>query len=200
MHSFGGVCMNSLDFRRDNRSTSTFKQNIDDYTERETVYGEALKLEIASRGKCQVTVDDHGVDNSGELITESLANHNLDKKYYIDGKLKYIEIKTAPEYLESFYTFKVFSIKEAIRQNGIVALVKFNYYYLFGKEALSWMLSNLEHRIYKGFSPNDIAVRVKNFHIDEFVKQKWVIHRNWRCQARSFLDTKRDILLREKVI
>lgn len=192
--------MNSLNFRKDIRSVETFKKNIDDYTERETIYGEALKIEIASRGKCQVTVEDHGVDNSGELITQSLSNHNLDKKYYINGKLKYIEIKTAPEYLESFYTFKVFSIKEVLKQNGIMALVKFNYYYLFGKDALSWMLSNLEHKIYRGFSPNDISIRIQNSHLLELIKQKWVIHKNWHCQSKLFLNDNKNVLLRDKVV
>ena len=192
--------MNSLNFRKDIRSTETFKQNIADYTEREMIYGEALKIEIASRGKCQVTVEDYGVDNSGELLTQSLSNHNLDKKYFINGELKYIEIKTAPEYLENFYTFKIFSIKEVLKQNGIIALVKFNYYYLFGKNALSWMLSNLEHKIYRAFSPNDISIRVNKFHLEELIKQKWVIHKNWHCQSKLFLDKNKNILLRDKVV
>lgn len=190
--------MKSLDFRRDIRSTDTFKKNINDYTERETVYGEALKLEIEIRGKCLVTTEDHGVDNSGGLITGNLYNHNLDKRFCIDGKCKYIEIKTAPEYLEKFYTFKVFSIKEALKQEGVIALVKFNYYYIFGKNALAWMLKNLEHKIYRGFSPNDISLRINTVHLNEFVEQKWVVYRKWTTEVKSFLDSNKDVLLREK--
>lgn len=192
--------MNSLNFRKDNRSVNVFKDNINDYTEREHIYGEALKLEIIKRGKCEVTVDDHGVDNSGGLIEGNLENYNPDKKFSINGKMKYVEIKTAPEYLENFYTFKVFSIQETLKNNGILALVQFKHYFLFGEKSMTWMLSNLEHKIYRGFSPNDIAIRVNTFHLDEFIKQKWILHRNWSKDTRIFLDNHQDILLREKLV
>jgi|GEM_PF-3629171 hypothetical protein len=188
----------SLDFRKDTRSTETFIQNISDFTQREQIYGEALRRDIAERLNVDVGLRSHGVDNTGGFISDALGNHNVDMCFLIKGKEKYFEIKTAPEYLDSFYTFKVFSLRQAIEQKAGVALTKLNYYYIFGASALEWMLENLKHSIYPRFSPNDTAVRIYASQVNDLYNSKMLMFRNWTPKAKHFIEQHRTLLLKEK--
>lgn len=189
---------NSLCFRKDNRSEEVFASNIYDYTERESIYGECLRIEFENRMKTKAILSENGIDNSGNLIEKNLNNHNVDKKYIINGKEELIEIKTAPEFLNNFYSFKVFSIKKACEQNAKVALTKCKEYFIFGKRSLEWMLENLPHKIYSGFSPNDIAVRIYKDQLDDLINKKLIIHKEWCEEANNYIDKYKFILTRDK--
>jgi len=189
---------NSLCFRKDNRSEEVFASNIHDYTQRESIYGECLRIEFENRMKVKVMLNENGIDNSGNLIENNLNNHNVDKKYLIDGKEELIEIKTAPEFLNNFYSFKVFSIKKACEQNAKVALTKCKEYFIFGKGSLEWMLENLPHKIYSGFSPNDIAVRIYKDQINDLINKKLVIHKEWCEDSMKNIERYKFILMRDK--
>ena len=63
---------NSLCFRKDNRSEEVFASNIHDYTERESIYGECLRIEFENRMKVKVILNENGIDNSGNLIENNL--------------------------------------------------------------------------------------------------------------------------------
>lgn len=190
----------SLDFRKDNRTTETFKQNISDFTEREQLYGEALRLDIEERLQRNVEIRAYGVDNSGNLIDHTLQNHNVDMCFLIDGKEWFFEIKTAPEHLDSFYTFKVFSLRQALQQKAVVALTKMDYYYIFGAGALTWMLDNLPHAIYPRFSPNDTAVRIFAHQVNDLYHAKHIMFRKWNPQAKNFIEINRAVLSKQKAI
>lgn len=189
---------NSLCFRKDNRSEEVFASNIHDYTQRESIYGECLRIEFENRMKVKVILNENGIDNSGNLIENNLNNHNVDKKYLIDGKEELIEIKTAPEFLNNFYSFKVFSIKKVCEQNAKVALTKCKEYFIFGKGSLEWMLENLPHKIYSGFSPNDIAVRIYKDQINDLINKKLVIHKEWCEDSMKNIERYKFILMRDK--
>ena len=189
---------NSLCFRKDNRSEEVFASNIHDYTQRESIYGECLRIEFENRMKVKVMLNENGIDNLGNLIENNLNNHNVDKKYLIDGKEELIEIKTAPEFLNNFYSFKVFSIKKVCEQNAKVALTKCKEYFIFGKGSLEWMLENLPHKIYSGFSPNDIAVRIYKDQINDLINKKLVIHKEWCEDSMKNIEKHKFILTREK--
>ena len=189
---------NSLCFRKDNRSEEVFASNIHDYTQRESIYGECLRIEFENRMKVKVILNENGIDNLGNLIENNLNNHNVDKKYLIDGKEELIEIKTAPEFLNNFYSFKVFSIKKVCEQNAKVALTKCKEYFIFGKGSLEWMLENLPHKIYSGFSPNDIAVRIYKDQINDLINKKLVIHKEWCEDSMKNIERYKFILMRDK--
>jgi len=175
-----------------------FASNIYDYTERESIYGECLRIEFENRMKTKIVLSENGIDNSGNLIENNLKNHNVDKKYIINGKEELIEIKTAPEFLNNFYSFKVFSIKKACEQNAKVALTKCKEYFIFGKISLEWMLENLPHKIYSGFSPNDIAVRIYKNQINDLINKKLVIHKEWCEDSMKNIERYKVVLTREK--
>lgn len=189
----------SLDFRKDNRSTEVFQQNIAEFTQREQIYAEALRLDMQSRLKKEIKIRNNGVDNSGGLIEGNLHNHNVDMCFDIDGKDWYFEIKTAPEYCDSFYTFKVYSLQQTLLQNAKLVLPKLGFYYIFSKPAIQWML-NLKHSIYPRFSPNDMAVRIMASQVNDLYNSKMLIFREWSPLAKKLVNQHKDFLLQEKSI
>jgi len=189
---------NSLCFRKDNRSEEVFASNIYDYTQRESIYGECLRIEFENRMKVKVILSENGIDNLGNLIENNLNNHNVDKKYIIGNEEELVEIKTAPEFLDSFYSFKVFSINQAYKQNAKIALTKCKEYFIFGKGSMEWMLENLPHKIYSGFSPNDIAVRIYKDQLNYLINKKLVIHKYWCEDSMKNIEKYKFLLTREK--
>ena len=65
---------NSLYFRKDNRSEEVFASNIYDYTQRESIYGECLRIEFENRMKVKVILSENGIDNSGNLTRARFIN------------------------------------------------------------------------------------------------------------------------------
>ena len=188
----------SLDHRRDERTVEVFANNIEDYTEREHYWSLALRIDFEERGTiCEV--EDYGVDGSGRLIRETLPNHNADKKFVLaNGREWLIEIKTAPESLTKFFTFKVHCLQQYIKQGAWVSVPRLNEYYLFSPTALQHFLDNFEHRIYHGFSPNDIAVRVQMDFTDRMVDEQHGIRRPWEPRAQMYVNKNAKLLTRER--
>src|SRR3954463_13760880 len=115
----------SLDHRRDVRSEDVFAQNIEDYTEREQRWAEALRIDLVERGlRCRT--GDTGVDNSGGLIRGKIGHCNPDKIFRFPHGWKLVEIKTIPEYLYQFMTFKVRSFASCIKNEAVVLVPKLN--------------------------------------------------------------------------
>lgn len=187
----------SLDYRKDERTEEIFGHNIRDYTEREHHWSVALHLDFQRRGLiCKLS--DNGVDGSGKLIKNKLENYNADKKYSLpSGKNILIEIKTAPEWLNSFFTFKVFCLRECVNENAWVCVPRIKCYYLFKPKCLTKMLQ-YDHAIYKGFSPNDKAVRIPMRDIEEMVKNKMALYREWMPKPQFYINDNINILTREK--
>ena len=188
----------SLEHRRDDRTEEVFEHNIEDYSEREHYWSLALRLDFEERGiTCEV--EDHGVDGSGRLIRDTLPNHNADKKFILeDGREWLIEIKTAPEYLRKFFTFKVFCLEQCIEQGAWVSVPRLAQYYLFKPSCLEQFLNSHEHRIYRGFSPNDVSVRIPMDFINNMIHEHHAMHRTWKPRAKMFVDANQEILTRER--
>lgn len=188
----------SLDFRKDNRSKEVFGQNIEDYTERERCWSIALRHDFVNRGML-CDIKETGVDNTGALIEGNLKNYNADKTFvFKDGHKLLIEIKTAPEYLKNFFTFKVFSLKECLKQQARIVVPRIACYYLFGLDSIEHMLT-LPAKIYEKFSPNDPAIRIyMDTHMDSMLKNQSVLKREWTVKAKKYIEENKDLLTRDK--
>jgi len=195
----------SLDFRRDGRTEKVCAHDIEDYTEREHYWSIALRIDFNAHGMdCDVA--DYGVDGSGTLIRGKLPNYNADKKFtFADGKEMLIEVKTAPEGLEDFFTFKVFCLKKCVEQNALVCVPQMRGYHLFEVPALKLLLDKklFVHKIYRGFSPNDPAVRIwteedGRMDMQEMLAQKLVWFKRWSPEATQFNQNHKEILTRER--
>jgi hypothetical protein len=187
----------SLNFRKDKRTEKVFDHNIQDYTEREHIWSIALRHDFNERGlNCEVT--DHGVDGTGKFIRDKLENYNADKKYtFSEDKELLIEIKTAPEWLNAFYTFKAFCLKQCIQEEAWICVPRLAGYHIFESPALEKMLK-YKHKIYRGFSPVDKAVRIPMEDIDQMVTDKLAYYQKWTAKAKGFVKKNQKILTREK--
>jgi hypothetical protein len=176
--------MNSLDHRRDNRSVNQFSKNIADFTQREYLWGIALRKDFCQRGKI-CTMLEHGVDNLGNLIKGRLPNYNVDKIYkFIDGHKMHIEIKTVPDTCP-FWTIKTSSLLACKREKAFMLIPKSQFFWLFPWETCDYFYKNFDHRIYPRFSPNDLAVRI--FQLESLEKNKIIYRFQWLSQAREFI-------------
>jgi hypothetical protein len=188
----------SIKQRKDLRSIELFSFHIKDFTTRELIWAEILQSDFKYRG-INCTIKDLGVDNTGGIILGKLPNHNVDKKIiFQDGKELNLEIKTIPEYLKSFFTFKVNSLKSCIEQNAKILVPRKNNFYLIGQKAIKYFLKNNVPKIYKNFSPNDFAVRINMNEIEYLIENKSIINKIWTLEAKKIIIEYSNILFAEK--
>jgi len=202
----------SLDYRKDVRSLEVFKKNIKEETEKEKVWAEALKIDFCEKSpKNPCVIEERGVDNSGELIEGVLSKQTVDKTFrFAKGNFINIEIKTIPEYLDSFMTIKASALKVCTKEKGWLVVPKKNFYFIFPTRTCKHLYENYSHKIYwdfeknRGFSPNDKAVRIFSNQIDELLKQdpkkgcNPIIKKNWCKKAKDFIEVNWNILSRER--
>ena len=152
----------SLDTRRDNRTVEQFRENIRIGHMIEAAWADVLSVDFSTKQKCNVSFTDNGVDNSGDVIFDSQGVDftTPDFVFHYPNEDKITEIKTAPEYLNKYYTFKACCFKTAVKLQSRVILCRLGYYDEFSPVAAEWMLNNLKTTTYRNFSPNDPAVRI----------------------------------------
>jgi hypothetical protein len=190
--------MSSLKKRRDKRSEETFAHNIEDFTEREFYWGIALRFDFLEKGqKC--SIEEHGVDNTGKLIEGRLPNHNVDKIFYFEDRENLlIEIKTIPEYVKNFFTFKSYALKCCRDQKAWILVPRSEKYYLFPPKTCGYIFEKYKHQIYPKFSANDPAVRLYTSEIIKLIENKKIIEKEWAPKVKSYIQDNYDILFREK--
>ena len=143
-------------------------------------------------------VEDYGVDGSGKLIKGKLPNHNVDKKFILkDGTEILVEIKTCPKNHNKFFTFKVTSLKQIEEQGAIMVVPRDNGYFLFENSAMVSLLA-LPHKIYRGFSSNDFAVRIEMREVWNLVDNGEARFYNWKSEAQRIVDRNEFVLFRRK--
>jgi hypothetical protein len=184
----------SLDFRKDTRSVQEFAEDIAQFTQKEHFWGLALRLDFCERGMpCEI--EEHGVDNSGELILGHLPNYNVDKIYnFLDGTKQHIEIKTIPERTKGFFTFKLTSISACIKQKAHILVPRSWAYYLIPPETCSILL-RYPSKIHERFAPGKPAVRIYESDINEFIRQKKILKNQWKHKADKFIKENSKIML-----
>ena len=140
------------------------------------------------------------INRAGKII---LPDGTYKKDDY--GKEMLIEVKTAPEGLEDFFTFKVFCLKKCVEQNALICVPQMRGYHLFEVPALELLLDKklFVHKIYRGFSPNDPAVRIwaeedGRMDMQEMLAQKLVWFKRWSPEATQFNQQHKEILTRER--
>lgn len=186
----------SLDHRRDVRDVETFAHNIKDYTEREHIWSIALRIYFGETGN-PCNVEDYGVDGSGELIETKLSNYNADKLFKFVDKTLQIEIKTVPEWLTKFFTFKTFCLKECVKQKAFIVVPRMDHFYWFSTESIEKILK-YPSKIYHGFSSTDLAVRIFMDSVEGLIKDKLVFRNKWKPKSKEYILKNKEVLLRDK--
>ena len=197
----------SLDHRRDYRSVERFAQDIATWTKRENIWAEVLKAEFEEHGY-EVEIKDHGIDGDGKLIEHTGKKiKNLDKKFYLNGVPYFVEIKTCDmgkDYVElPFITLKTSTMINTISVEGRIVIVDRNWWMILRTDCLKKLLKGYDHKIYRGFSPNDLAIRVPA----KELKEKWLTTkktedkieaRRWSKRSRLLIKKFEKKLFREK--
>lgn len=187
----------SLKHRMDVRTKEVFAHNIGDFTERETIFTEALKRDYLEKGiECEV--EDRGVDGTGKKIFKKLKHNNCDKKFkFSDGTEKLLEFKTIPEG-KPFMTFKVVNMKGNVEKGEEVIVCKLQEFYIFSTKAMQSMLDNHPHNYYSWFSDNDLAIQVQMTFIERLITDGLVYRGNWGRTAVEFINENKKVLTRKK--
>lgn len=188
----------SLDKRKDIRTVEIFEHNVEDFTEREMLWGIALRYDFTERGN-SCSIEECGVDNSGRLIKGRLPNYNVDKIFrFLDGKEVQIEIKTIQEYVKGFFTFKAHALRNCFEKNAFLIVPRSQNYYIFTPKTCKFLYKEYTHKVYENFVKNELAVRVYSNQIERFTKEGKITKRDWTNKAKSFIKQHYIELFREK--
>jgi hypothetical protein len=187
----------SLSSRMDNRTPEQFAAQLREGHQVEDLLGEAFRLQLELNYNSTVAIENVGVDNTGAVIDGNLPFHDVDKKFIWGTQSLRVEIKTAPTYLNDFFTFKVSSLRTCVQKNSVMLLfpkaAPHNYYLIWPKQAVS-LLADFPHKIYKGFSPNDQAIRIKYFQYIEYLDGP----KRWCSKALRYIYNNKDVLLKDR--
>jgi hypothetical protein len=186
----------SLQHRKDIRTTKTFAHNIKDYTNRENVWIGIYIAELQQQGKT-VELKAHGVDNTGNLISGKLKNHNVDDLLMIDGAPQLVEVKTIPE-TSKFFTFKYNSLSNCVAQNACILVPRLTHYYILSVKAIIDILTYYEPQIYHAFSPNDYSIRLYASDMNEYIQEGLIIKQDWCTDCQILVEKDKNILFAKK--
>lgn len=181
--------------RKDTRTDEQFEKDIKLAHQKEGVFAEAFRIQLEQGSGASVLYEPRGVDSSGK-IKKGRVTDDFDCLYKIvlsqSSHLEMsVEIKTCPEYLEKFFTFKVGSLKRCVKHNAALLVVKHKCYYICGPERCQDMIDNFPHKIYYGFSPNDLSVRIDRKTIENYFNKS-----EWSAPSQQVINKNMDILTR----
>jgi hypothetical protein len=165
----------SYNFRKDNRTDKKFAYDIKKAHQKEAIYAEAYRLQLDdSMPNYNVKLVPYGCGPDGEVIKGHI-NDIADALYIIGDHERLVEIKTAPEYLKKFFTFKVSSLKRCVKHEAHLLVCKHEEFWICSDIAkIQEMIDFLEHKIHYGFSPNDLSIRMDANLIEHyFNNSKW---------------------------
>jgi hypothetical protein len=180
----------SYKHRKDNRDDKQFAKDIKIAHEREAIYAEAYRLQLQSASpEVNVELIPYGCGPDGEVIKGHI-NDIADALYKIGPVETLVEIKTAPEYLDKFFTFKVSALKKCVKHNASLLVCKHETFWMCNSIAkIQEMMDDLEHKIYYGFSPNDLAVRMTKELIEYYF-----LHVEWCEPAQEYINVNKGVL------
>lgn len=187
----------SIKHRQDDRSREVFAENIKQSHIKEAIWSLVLQADYEDRGK-PCDVECNGADCTGEVIEGSIGHHDADWKFtFEDGEVRLIEIKTIPEWLKEFCTFKVTSLQACASEGAWICVPRLESFCMYSPEACRRLL-RFKARIYKGFSPNDPAVRFYTSTTAELMEAGLVECHGWQATARAIIEKHHTTLIQEK--
>lgn len=182
----------SYKFRKDNRSDEQFAEDIRRAHLIEHVWAMALQADFGDRGQpCEIECN--GVDCDGTVIDGVIGHHAADWKFVFDGGDLLIEVKTIPEWCKDFCTFKLSSLKACAKEGAYIIVPRRESYCLYSPEACERLIK-FPARIYRGFSPNDLAVRFYSSTTAELIGDGLVDCKSWQASARRLVDRNSKLL------
>jgi len=180
----------SYSHRKDSRTDKQFASDIKKAHIKEGIYGEAYRLQLEFETGQDVIYTPYGCDPTGDVIHGHI-NDIADALYSIGEEEKLVEIKTCPESLYKFFTFKVSALRKCLKHNADLIVCKTGEFWVCSNpDYIKEMVDFLEHKIYYAFSPNDISVRLTKDLIDYYFN-----YFEWTDSASQYISENRHKLL-----
>lgn len=191
--------------RKDVRTDEQFASDIALDTAKQREWAKIFQTHVQHKtGKLCEKVE-YGVDNDGNVVRGNLMNDNVDNIFVFGNNNFKIEFKTIPEWCNNFMTFKASSLKSCVQQEARIIVPKRFVFYSYSVSTCKHLHDKHPHRIYwnfktnKGFSPNDLAVRVYKKEIEDFVSKRSVLVYRWPDVCRTLIEDNWKFLSKEKV-
>lgn len=199
--------MNSLNHRRDDRSEEQFASDISLGTMKENIWGRFLvPHHIKASKNIRIKVEDGTQGRSGELITDNIGeDHDFIYLYVVkkDKIIKNVEIKTADTNIKRFFTVKKGCLRSCLNRKADVIFVNKRWMVNLPHQNIKTILDQYHADIYRGFSPNDPAIRF--FHdkndknpneptIPELFQRQIMSKQQWSKDTQDLIYKYNDIL------
>ena len=192
-----------LTHARDDRSILQFSDYMPKADQREEIWANIICNEINLKTGKEVTYENYGCGHDGKIITKAKdVNAKPDKKFIVDGKEYLIEIKSYDRSSgdpREMITMKVHSIEECIKYNAFIVIPALDVWSIFPLVSLKYVLGYAEPRIYKGFSPNDLSIRLSAMEISLMLSSDMIKMYNWSLESKNKIQKNWDkLFIKEK--
>jgi hypothetical protein len=184
--------------RKDNRTDEQFALDIALDTAKQRVWAEILQNYFQEKTNKVCEKIEYGVDNDGNVVHGNLENDNVDNIFVFGDNQRKIEIKTIPEFVENFMTFKASSLRSCFRQNAYIVVPKRFVFYTYSTSICEELHRKYPHKIYDRFSPNDPAVRIYKSDIEKFMVKKEIMVKEWTQSCKELIEDNWELLSKEK--
>lgn len=155
------------------RTLDQFKNNIKERTKRENLFKEIF---ILQNPNC--SIEDNGIDNSGEFVANAYAN--------ADWKIIYEKAECLAEVMvhdEKYSTcsFKESKLKRAIKDNNIILILRNNYYLIFDIACCRELLT-YPKQVFPGMGYKECVV-LNNEDLNKLIENGKIVKKNWNKLA-----------------
>ena len=185
--------------RKDIRTDEEFADDIALDTAKQRCWAVILQKYFSERtGKVCEKIE-YGVDNDGNVVHGNLKNNNVDNIFVFGDDQRKVEIKTIPEWCNDFMTFKASSLRSCVQQEAYIIVPKRLVFYTYSTKMCDHLYKKYHHQIYRGFSPNDPAIRIYEKDIKIFMKKSGILVKEWTQECRELVEENWGLLSKEKV-
>jgi len=168
---------------RDDRSEEEWAGYMSEADKKEEIWADIICNEMCFQSRKKITYENYGCGHDGKIITKAEdVNAKPDKKFIVDGKEILIEIKAYDRSNgnpRKMMTIKTHSLKECVKYNAFIVVPSVEVWAILPPASLEYVLGYGESKIYKGFSPNDPAIRMTSMDIGIMLDAKAISIRPW---------------------
>lgn len=167
----------------DDRSEEEWEEYMPEADQREEIWANIICNEMCFQSHKKITYENYGCGHDGKIIRNAEdVNSKPDKKFIIDGKEVLIEIKAYDRSngnQREMMTIKTHSLKECVKYNAFIIVPSVTAWVMFPPASLEYILGYGKSQIYRGFSPNDLAIRMYSMDVSVMLEAKAISIRNW---------------------
>ena len=172
-----------LTHAKDDRSEAEFETCMFKSDRKEEIWADIICNEMIFKSGKKITYENYGCGHDGKVIMKAEdVNSKPDKKFFIDGQELLIEIKAYDKSNgnpREMVTIKLHSLKSCIKYNACIIVPSLHSWALFPPASLEYIIEKGKPKIYNGFSPNDLAIRLYAMEISIMLADKIMKIYDW---------------------